>query len=357
MHFKEVQLTHFRNYAQLRLTLHKGINCVVGDNGQGKTNLIEALCFLATAKSPLTHIDRHCVQFGTDEFLLFGLLPEDMRVACSYQLKKGKTIRWNDENIYKRSELLGRIPVVFTGPGDTQIIREGSEVRRKLFDQLLTQLNPNFLPSLLEYQSVLKQRNELLKSSRVDDLLLDAYDTQMIRLSKNISTDRNTLMENFRPFFEANYRLFHPGETPSIRFESSALNPDFEDQFRRQREKDKILQHSSLGCHRDNFHLDLSGEAIRHFGSQGQQKTFILSIHLAQYDLLWEKLNQRPILLLDDVLDKLDDQRVSHLLELLQTDRFEQVFITEARKNRMKQYFQKDSVNFVEVDNGKITHG
>lgn len=351
----QLNLTHFKNYSDSKFQFDAGINCIVGKNGLGKTNLLDAIHYLAFAKTAFSTTDAQNVLHNEGAFTIYGALEDDLVVACQYQVRKGKTLKVNQQEEKKISNHVGKIPLVMTTPDDSDIIREGSEFRRKFFDEGISQIDPAYLEDLIAYHSVLRQRNEHLKQAeqpnQVNHKLLDTYDSQLIPVAQRIGQRRQQFLVHYFEFFKVNYTALFPGkETPEIEFKSDATLKNFEELFKKSRQRDIIMQRTLVGIHRDQYEFILNGSPIKKFGSQGQQKTFIIALRLAEFDMLKKHLGTTPLVLLDDIFDKLDDDRIHALVDLLDDDsRFQQVFITDARKERSKSFFKKRSVNFIEL--------
>jgi len=355
MNLNQLNLTGFKNYAEASFKFSKGINCIVGKNGVGKTNLLDAIYYLAFAKTAFTTTDSQNIYTGQDSLTSFGKFNNDLVVACHYERRKGKTLKVNGEEKKKISHHVGTIPLVLTTPDDTDIIREGSESRRKFFDGAIAQMDADYLKELIDYNQLLKQRNEHLKQaedpSQINFLLLDTYDHKLLPIAKNISKRREEFLKTYLSSFKANYASLHTsGEIPSIRFRSDVISTDFREKFKISRSKDILMQRTLMGPHRDHYEFLLNDNAVKKFSSQGQQKTFIICLKLAEFDMLSETKGKRPLLLLDDIFDKLDDDRIASLVKLLsEKKRFGQIFITDARKERSKIFFKKQKVNFIEI--------
>ena len=354
MILSELHLTSFKNHSDGKFSFHVGPNCLVGRNGIGKTNLLDAINYLAFARTALNASDAQSIRHEERSFTIRGDFEGSLVVACGYEFRKGKLLKVNGVEQPKISDHVGLIPLVFTTPDDSDLIREGSEYRRKFFDGAISQLDKEYLLTLIYYQRTLKQRNEHIKSSlngTVDHKLLDTYDEVLIPRAVELSTKRKLFLEEFAPCFHDSYDAIHEtSESPAIRFKSEVLEEDFPNQFRASRDRDIIMQRTLLGCHKDIYDFVLNDQLIRKFGSQGQQKTFIIALRFAEYDILKSKLKKSPLLLLDDIFDKLDDRRIQRLVKLLNDrERFEQIFITDARKERSEHFFNKKSVNIIEL--------
>ncbi len=355
MILNQLTLTGFKNYSEAQFEFSSGINCLVGKNGSGKTNLLDAIYYLAFAKTAFNTTDAQNIHKEQRSMTSFGKFENDLIVACNYEKRKGKTLKVVGEEQKRISAHVGTIPLVLTTPDDTDIIREGNDFRRKFFNGAISQMDGEYLSDLILYNQLLKQRNEYLKQTENEGLinhtLLDTYDEKLLPVSTRISQKRSDFLKKYMPFFRSSYSSLHKGnERASIAFESKVLSSNFLEQFRESRSRDVLMRRTLMGSHRDQFEFLLNDETIKKFGSQGQQKTFIIGLKLAEYDMLSNAKGKRPLLLLDDIFDKLDDDRISSLVKLLSdADRFGQIFITDARKERSKFFFKKQSVNFIEI--------
>ena len=353
MILKSLKLTHFKNHPESFYEFGNRINCVLGKNGMGKTNLLDAIYYLSFTKSAIGSQDRMAITHEHLAFTLFGTY-DKLTIAIQFEKGKVKTLKIDGQEPDRLSDVIGKVPLAIVLPDDTSMIKEGSEERRKFFDGALSQFDSEYLQTLLRYNKLLKQRNSLLKQHEgrgINSKLLETYDNQLIPLARTISGKRKEMKEVFLYFLEKNYADLHEGgEKPGLNFKSH-VDDDFEKRFKTNGQKDQIMQRTLLGSHKDDFEFLLDGEQIKKFGSQGQQKTFIIALKLALYDFLREKASKKPLLLLDDIFDKLDDSRIQLLVSLLlDNDRFQQIFITDARKDRNKELFKKnETVNFIEL--------
>ena len=355
MILNSLQLTHFKNHEASNFEFIEGINCVVGKNGTGKTNLLDSIYYLSFTKSAVGSQDKLAITHDQPVFTIFGNY-DACTIAIQFERGKVKVLKIDGQEPEKLSDVIGLVPLVMVLPDDTSMIKEGSEERRRFFDGALCQLDQAYLKALLSYNKILKQRNSLLKQNEggsINYKLIETYDDQLIPLAKQISAGRAIVVEAFLPFLEKNYKDLHEGnEMPALIFKTH-VDEYFEERYKSNLQKDQIMQRTLLGSHKDDFQFLLSDEAIKRFGSQGQQKTFIISLKLALHDFLAQKKEQKPLLLLDDIFDKLDDSRIELLVKLLgDRDRFSQIFITDARMDRTKEIFKNSrDVKFVELAN------
>ncbi|MDX1667444.1 MAG: DNA replication and repair protein RecF [Saprospiraceae bacterium] len=344
MHLGELSITHFKNYASQKLSFSEALNCFVGLNGMGKTNLLDAVHYLCMGKSLFGLNDRNIVKHGEDFFRLegrFALDGKTERIVAKVIPGKQKEIERNGVAYARLSEHVGLIPVVFMAPDDTLLVREGSEERRKFLDNTISQLNDRYLSALIQYNRLLNQRNSALKqfaeSRSFNADLLDIYDRQIIPHGQLIYRVRQSFMEAFRPVLREVYTLISgEREEADCRYRSKMHDKPLGELLTEAREKDRYLQRTTVGLHKDDLLFTLDGHPLKRFGSQGQLKSFVLSLKIAQYELLRREKSKRPLLLLDDIFDKLDRQRVGQLLQLLLRGSFGQIFLTDTDGERVE---------------------
>lgn len=342
MHLKSLKLFNFKNYEEFSIEFSPQINCLVGKNGVGKTNLLDAIHYLCLTRSAFNTIEQQNILHGANFFMIQGKMEKyqkEAAVVCSYQQGAKKVFKVNQTDYERFSEHIGVYPIVLVAPTDIDLVREGSEVRRKFIDSVISQTDKHYLGSLLKYSKQLKQRNALLKQfgerHYFDADLLQPYNAAIIQLSQRIAKVRNTTIEALSPIFQKYYRLLTNGqEEVALDYKTKALNEDFAIFFKGFQEKELILQRTMQGVHKDDYAFTIEGYPLKKFGSQGQQKSFIVALKLAQFEYMQSQSEIAPILLLDDIFDKLDDARIAKLLTLLSQQQFGQVFITDARPER-----------------------
>ena len=343
MHLKKLSLFNFRSYAVVKFDFSEGINCIVGGNGSGKTNLLDAIHFLALTKSSLNNIDQENIRHDNNAFSIRGEFFRDKgveEIKCKVARNSRKEISFNDVLYERISDHIGRIPLILMTPNDTDLIRGGSEVRRKLFDNILSQSNHDYLENFLYYNKVLRQRNAALKSmsqtNRTDSTLLDTYDEELVAHAIKLSNWRDNFLKDFLPVFCQRYDMISGGaEKVDIYYKSDCKNDHFKTVLRRSREQDIKLQRTCVGVHRDDFVFSLENSKIKQHGSQGQQKSFVTALKISQADIISKQKGNLPIILMDDIFDKLDDLRIDRLLSYV-VETGSQVFITDARPERTK---------------------
>jgi DNA replication and repair protein RecF len=364
MHLKNIRLTQFKNFSKVQIGFSPEINCLVGNNGSGKTNLLDAVHYLCLTKSAFNAVDVQNIMHGHPFFSLqgdFDLGEKSLQIKCLLETGKKKQVILNGKPYEKLSGHIGLLPIVLIAPDDTLLIRGGSDDRRKFFDSLLSQLDKNYLKNLIRYHSFLKQRNALLKqfseNNRTDRQLLEPYDRELIALSVIIAHSRSDFMQSYAPLLLHHYsNISEKREAVSIRYDSDCLNDDFRLSFQTSLKKDLLFKRTNCGIHKDDYNFEIGGYPLKKFGSQGQQKSFLIALKLAQFHVLKEMKNTKPILLLDDIFDKLDDQRIKKMMELVANHEFGQLFITDARPERSKRILQgiSSNINFFEIQDGSV---
>ncbi|MGI9541973.1 MAG: DNA replication/repair protein RecF [Cyclobacteriaceae bacterium] len=364
MHLENLSLVNFKNYAKCDLGFSSQINCFVGPNGSGKTNLLDAIHYLSLTKSAFNTIDQQNIRHGTDYFAVNGTFALDGRshtIKCSLKTGEKKQFKNGSDRYEKLSQHIGLFPLILITPYDTEIIREGSELRRKFFDNLLAQIDQDYLNQLIEYNHYLRQRNKLLKQFQernyFDPNLLESYDRNLIGGGQMLSKCRVQLLNDYLPFFKQRYQEISDGnEEVTLTYRSDLLEGNFPELFRSKLQKDMALQRTTMGIHKDDFLFELEGHPIKKLGSQGQQKSFVIALKLAQFELIKKAKGFKPLLLMDDIFDKLDDQRIAKLMDLVAGKAFGQLFVTDARPERTKAIFEtvEAEVKLFGVNNGEV---
>ncbi len=368
LHLNRLILTNFKNYAFEQLDFHAGLNCIVGMNGMGKTNLLDAIYYACMGKSYFGVNDRDIVRQDSDFFRLeahFEREKKGEKIVVKVMPRKKKILERNDVAYAKISEHVGLLPVVIIAPDDTRIATEGSEGRRRFLDNTLSQIDQQYLRMLIRYNHILKQRNAALKQfgehRKTDPTLLKIYDDQLIEPGVHLHQKRTAFLEDFGPELAQTYQLISgEQEQVSCRYQSALSDRDFQQILLDAREKDLILQRTTAGPHRDDLDFRIEGRPVKRFASQGQLKSVILSLKLAQYKILKMKKKLAPILLLDDIFDKLDTERIKHLIQLLVKDEYGQIFITDTHKDRVSEIVTKSGASHqqfaIESGTAKSTH-
>lgn len=336
MHLSSIQLTNFRNYTEQSILFCDGLNILSGRNGTGKTNLLEAINYLCLTKGYFHSGDLGAINFKEEFFRLQGNFIFEERtenISLAFQSGTPKLLK-HDEIIYEKlADHIGKFPLVVIAPDDIVLIIEGSEERRKWLDNTISQVNRLYLDDLMQYNRVLIQRNALLKQWYVgqtrDDDLMNVLDEQLVKLGKQIYDERNRSLQILIPLLQKHYAFISDAlEIALMKYESLLNENDFSKTLLANREKDMILQRTTAGVHRDDLDFLLNEFSIKKFGSQGQKKSFLIALKLAQFDFIAEKKNETPLLLLDDIFDKLDQHRSEKLLADAASNNRGQVFIT-----------------------------
>ncbi|MCU0418249.1 MAG: DNA replication and repair protein RecF [Cyclobacteriaceae bacterium] len=348
VYLAQLSLFQFKNYDEAHWHFAPGINCLLGLNGAGKTNLLDAIHYLSLTRSFLHSSDPQHVRHGAPQFVVKGEFVNaatHASVAVSYQAGARKVVHENGIEYKKFSEHLGKYPVVLVAPQDVELIESGAEARRAFFDSLLSQMNKPYLAQLIRYNHFLKQRNGALRlfqeRSTVDGDLLARYDAELMEAGKFLAQARAAFLQSLLPLLQKHYRHLteHAPEQAAIEYETLPAT-DYADMLRQSVAKDVVLGRTTVGVHRDEFHFLLDGRPLKRFGSQGQQKSFLIALKWAEFDSLSLHLGKKPILLLDDIFDKLDDKRIGHLMKGVAEGHFGQLFITDARPERTRQLMQ-----------------
>lgn len=344
MYLKKLALTNFKNYSSASFEFSPRINCFVGSNGAGKTNILDSIHYLSLAKSYYSNIDSICIKHSEDFFIIEGVFTEDDNetpVICSFHRQKQKVLKRNGKEYERLIDHVGRYPVVMISPADGALVTEGSEERRKFMNKIISQYDPVYLDSILNYNKVILQRNRLLKSygkaGNLDPELTGVYDVQLVKYGEYIHRERMKLVDELTPVFNDYYSFISSGnETVKLTYKSQLSGTDFETLLRNSSEKDRVLEYTTAGIHKDDLLFEMNGYPARSFGSQGQQKSFLVALKLAKFDYIKRKSGLTPILLLDDIFDKFDSDRVEKIIKLAGNHRFAQIFITDTDEMRMK---------------------
>ncbi|MBQ3581820.1 MAG: DNA replication and repair protein RecF [Alistipes sp.] len=340
MRLKRLSLLNFKNLSQTDIALSEGINCFVGDNGAGKTNVLDAIYYLSMSKSAFTMTDGQSVRHGEEFFFTEGTYSTDgggqEQVVCSFSRRTGKVLKRNGKEYDRVADHVGLFPVVIVSPRDTDLITDAAEERRRYLNGFISQLDRVYLNSIMRYNAVLTERNRFLKSSS-DEAMLQIYDMQLAEHGTRVYEARQKMVERMQPMVAEYYRtLSDDREQVEIEYRSELQDMPMQDVLLRARERDIVNQFTTAGVHRDDLVFRIGGYPLRKYGSQGQQKSFLIALKLAQYRLLAEATGEKPILLLDDLFDKLDMGRVEQLLTIVSHDDFGQICITDCNKVRLE---------------------
>lgn len=365
MFLRRLGLNNFKNYTSAEIELSEKLNCFVGLNGAGKTNVLEAVYYLAFCKSCFTSVDRQNIRHGEDFFAIHGDVVSDTEgefvVSCALKDEGRKIFKINKKECERLSDHIGRIPLVMISPYDSDLINGGSELRRKFIDGVISQFDSAYLDSLLRYNKVLVQRNTLLKyfydNHTYDYDSLSVWDEQLATLASRLHEKRRDFINDFVPLFQKYYKMVSgTAEIVNIVYESQLHEKDMSRLLDENRDKDRFSTYTTAGIHKDDLIFNINGFPVKKTGSQGQQKSFVVAVKLAQFDSNYNKIGYKPILLLDDIFDKLDEKRVKQLVRLVGEDHFGQVFITDTQRSRIDSLFNDINVEHrvFEVENGTV---
>lgn len=333
-------IRNFRNIELQELEFSPNINCISGGNGEGKTNLLEAIWYLSMTKSPFTTSDRFNYRYGSDSFAIGGTYMMHGGVSSKFSIQvngAGKTMKRDDKTYSRISEHIGILPIVMVSPSDTAMVSESGEERRKFTNSVLSQMDRNYLSGIQQYTKVLLQRNKMLKDGITDDVLLSTFDDMLSSLAGPVFERRAEFCRNITPIVRKYYgQISGEKEEVGIEYRSDLSDGRLSDILRENRARDAALKYTAAGIQRDDFIFTMDGHPIRRHGSQGQQKSFLVALKFAQYELMKSNCGFPPMLLLDDLFDKLDMERVSNLLKMVADSDFGQIFLSDSNKVRIK---------------------
>ena len=366
MWLKNITLLNFKNYCDADLQFSDTVNVFTGNNGSGKTNMLDAIHYLCLCKSYFNPIDGQQIKTGSDLFMIQGDFDRNERndkITCGVKRNQKKQFKRNKKEYEKLADHIGLFPVVMVSPYDVNLIMEGSEERRKFIDNVISQTDSHYLDQLIAYNRILLNRNAFLKqisiTRKYDPTLLEILDEQLVIAGNKIFATRKAFMDEFIPLFNEYYLyLTENKEVVSLNYQSQLIDFPFETLLKKSVEKDRVLERTTTGIHKDELAFEISEMPLKKFGSQGQQKSFLIALKLAQYAYLAKNKGFKPLLLLDDIFDKLDDHRVQKLMQMVSHQDFGQIFITDTGRERVKSVFEKIQVDVTlfEVKEGQISH-
>ena len=337
---EKIVISDFRNIQLQELEFSPNVNCISGNNGEGKTNLLDAIYYLSMTKSAFSTSDKFNFRHGTTEFSLSGTyrMPNGLSSRFAVRITSGgeKKVKRDDKQYGKVSEHIGVLPIVMVSPSDITMVSESGEERRRFVNSVLSQMDKEYMSMMQQYNRLLLQRNRMLKELNPDRTLIEVMDLRMSALAEPVYQARKRFIEELNPIVAEYYRMLSGGsEQVDIEYDSELSKAGLDVLLSSSYEKDKILKYTTSGIQRDDFIFRMNGHPIRRYGSQGQQKSFLVSLKFAQYEIMKKKYGFAPILLLDDVFDKLDMGRISNLLQMVASNDFGQIFITDSNKVRM----------------------
>lgn len=363
MYLSHLSLVNFKNYTEAQLNFSSGVNCITGTNGSGKTNIIDAVYYLSFTKSYFNISDTQNIQHGESLFVIQGKFSDNEKeehVFCGVKTGFKKQVKRGGEEYERLSDHIGLFPVVMVAPVDHILFTEGSDERRKFIDSVISQVDKAYLENLISYNKTLTHRNSYLKQlhGRMPDTsMMEVWDEQLVKYGCAIESERRKFIAEFIQLFNETYNyLADHAEEVSINYQTQLEQDDFSTQLKSSLQKDIALQHTSTGIHKDELIFKLEKYPLKRIASQGQQKTFLMAIKIAQFEYLFRHKKTKPILLLDDIFDKLDDFRAKRLMELVSRHTFGQIFITDTHPERLKKIFDdiKISIRLFEVNKGTV---
>lgn len=349
MFLKKLSLINYKNFSSQTFEFDSKINCFVGQNGIGKTNILDAIYHLSFGKSYFNPVATQNIRHGEDFFVVDGEFVKNEReekIVCSFKKGLKKIIKRNGKAYERLSNHIGLLPLVIISPTDRDLIMEGSDTRRKFMDGVISQSDKDYLQSLIKYNKVLAQRNALLKyfaaNHTFDITTLQVYNEQLHDYGTTIFEKRIAFMESFVRIFKDQYVAISGGnEEVTLAYDSKLLKDGLVNLLENNIERDRALQYTSVGIHKDDLNFEIAGHPIKKFGSQGQQKSFLIALKFAQFHFIKKLAKTTPILLLDDIFDKLDENRVSHIITLVDDENFGQLFISDTHAERTENAVKK----------------
>lgn len=349
MFLNHLALINYKNFSSQTFAFDSKVNCFVGANGVGKTNVLDAIYHLSFGKSYFNPVATQNIRHGTDFFVVDGDFTKNEReekIVCSLKRGMQKIIKRNSKAYERLSDHIGLLPLVIISPADRDLIIEGSDTRRKFIDGVISQSDKEYLQTLIKYNKVVSQRNALLKYFAVnhtfDNATLMIYNGQLDKYGSKIYHKRAAFMEPFIQIFKEQYAIISGGnEEVTLAYESKLSSEGLLSLLEKNIDRDRALQYTSVGIHKDDLSFEISGHPIKKFGSQGQQKSFLIALKFAQFHFIKELSKTTPILLLDDIFDKLDEERVGHIIALVDNEQFGQLFISDTHAERTENVVKK----------------
>ncbi len=354
MYLKKLSLTNFKNYDQTELDFSSKINCFVGNNGVGKTNILDAIHYLSLTKSFFNNIDSISIRHGEEFFIINGTFvrnEEEDQIYCAFQKQKHKVLKKNGKEYQKLSDHVGKYPVVMISPADSSLVSEGSEERRKFLNKIISQYDGEYLDSVLKYNKALQQRNRLLKDIKsigsFDKDTLSIWDSQLVKYGAYVFKERETLVSELIPVFKERYSMISSEkERVRLSYRSHLSEGDFAEALITSVTKDRFLEYTTVGIHKDDLLFEMNEHSVKILGSQGQQKSFLVALKLAKFDYIKSKSGYSPILLLDDIFDKFDAERVEQIIRLVGNQKFGQIFITDTHQSRLHEILSSHKTDY-----------
>ena len=349
MNLKNIHLLNFKSHNNSKWEFINNVNCFVGDNGVGKTNVLDAIHYLSLTKSYFNSSDVDNIKFNSDYFTIKGTFKKDdilSNIVCNVKQGSNKTLTNNNKRYKRLSDHIGRFPVIFMSPTDINLINQGSDIRRRYVDKGVSQFNDSYLKNIIYYNKLLKQRNAFLKNYKrtntLDKVSLEAINESIVYKNKAIHKERKEYINNLIPIFQKHYsNISRNTEEVDIQYKSHVNHGNFLQLLNNNLVKDKETGFTNIGIHKDDLVFNLNGHPIKKHGSQGQQKSFLIALKLSQFEFIKKHKNLQPIILLDDIFDKLDNHRINHLISFIKKRVFNQVFITDTNKERSEKILER----------------
>lgn len=354
MHLKKLSLFNYKNFSEIDFDFDPKINCFVGKNGIGKTNVLDAIYHLAYGKSYFNPLAVQNIRHGEEFFVVDAAFSKQNRteqILCSLKKGQKKILKRNGKLYEKFSDHIGFIPLVIISPADQDLIIEGSETRRKFIDSVISQLDAPYLQQLIQYQKIISQRNALLKYFALNHVFetdtLSIYNEQLNQLGQTIFEKRKEFIEAFIPIFNKHHHAI-TGSAEKVRlvYESSLHETNLLRLLQQNIGKDRALQYTSVGIHKDDLLFEIDEYPIKKFGSQGQQKSFLIALKLAQFEFVKKESGENPILLFDDIFDKLDESRVEKIIKMIDNEQFGQLFISDTHPERTENIIKSTNQSY-----------
>lgn len=360
MYLQQLSLVNYKNILQAEINFSPKINCFIGSNGSGKTNILDAIYYLSYCKSHSNSIDNQNITHEEEFFVIQGkydIKNKEEHIYCGLKRKQKKHFKRNKKEYQRLSEHIGLLPLVLISPNDTELIAEGSDERRKFMDTIISQYDSDYLQNLIKYNNSLQQRNSLLKSNSTDNSIFEIWEEQMTEYGERIHKKRNEFIEKFLPIFQQYYQtISEEKEMVSLLYNSQLHNAELKTELINSRQRDTILGYTTKGIHKDDLEMKLGDFPIKRTGSQGQNKTYLIALKLAKFDFLKNIVGFNPILLMDDIFDKLDTRRVKQIIQLVSEKHFGQIFITDTNREHLDDILKEmhqDTLIF-QVENGEV---
>jgi DNA replication and repair protein RecF len=353
-----LSLYNFKNHSELKLDFTADITGIIGNNGKGKTNVLDAIYLLSTCKSYFNAIDYQLIRHGETLCAVNAQFSDHQQTDLQLAIEQGKKkkLKRNDKQYDKLIDHIGMINVVMITPDDVELVTGHSDVRRKFIDICISQTDREYLNNLSEYQKVLEQRNKQLKlfaqHRHFDEIIIESYDAKLVPAGNYIYNKRAEVLGKLNQYFNEIYPAFSSGEEiVTFKYESDLHTRDFAVALKEEINRDLAAERTTIGLHKDDIQFEINGYPLKRFGSQGQSKSFIVALKLAQYRFLSETLDTLPILLLDDMFEKIDEVRAQRLIDMLGSDQFGQIVLTDTHIERVRKHFENvnKSINFVEL--------